>query len=188
MKKLILALTAIFFLAGQLTMAQVESGKKSNMDKKGMKSEKMMHKQDMSQQKHKMQEQRMMSMMMDQQMMMKKKVMLINNLPDMKEKLNLTDDQVNTLIDMRTNFKKEQIDREAELEKKHMKMKNLLDEEASLEDIREQMENCSVSMINMKMEALSTSRKMMNVLSEEQKVRLQPVMDDKTDMHQQRKQ
>lgn len=94
--------------------------------------------------------------MMKQNMPMKKYGMMVNRLPNMQQQLSLSDEQVETLIDLQTEFKKQQIDYKAELRKKQMKLKNLLADNALASEVKNQMEACSETKINMKLAAYET--------------------------------
>jgi len=114
--------------------------------------------------------------MMGQNMPMQKYGMMINRLPNMQQQLSLTDDQVEKLLDLQTNFKKQQIDFQAELQKKQMKLRNLLADNASASQVKNQMEACSETKINMKVAAYETAGKMKTVLNNDQKEQLQHMM------------
>jgi Spy/CpxP family protein refolding chaperone len=114
--------------------------------------------------------------MMNQNMPMKKYGMMVNRLPNMQQQLSLTDDQVNQLFDLQTEFKKQQLDYQAELRKKQMKLKNLLADNASASQVKNQMEACSETKIDMKTAAYETAGKMKAVLTSEQKEQLKDTM------------
>jgi hypothetical protein len=110
--------------------------------------------------------------MMSQNMPMKKYGTMVNHLPNMQDQLSLSDVQVETLIDLQTEFKKQQIESQAELRKKQMKLKNLLADNASASQIRSQMQACSDTKISMKMAAYETAGQMKAVLNSDQKEQL----------------
>lgn len=110
--------------------------------------------------------------MMGQNMPMKKYGMMVNRLPNMQQQLSLSDEQVENLLDLQTEFKKQQIDYKAELRKKQMKLKSLLADNASVSQVKNQMEACSETKINMKAAAYETAGKMKAVLNSDQKEQL----------------
>merc|ERR1711879_120239 len=114
--------------------------------------------------------------MMNQNMPMQKYSMMVNHLPNMQQQLSLTDEQVNQLFDLQTEFKKQQLDYKSELRKKQMKLKNLLAENASASQVKNQMEACSETKIDMKTAAYETAGKMKAVLTSEQKEQLKDTM------------
>jgi len=120
--------------------------------------------------------------MMNQKMHMKKYMMLVNKLPGMQQQLSLTDDQVNELINLQTEFKKQQVDHRAQLIKKQMKMDKLFENNASVSEVKQQMQQCAESMISMKLAAYETAGKMKSLLSSEQKEQLQNMMKQQSGM------
>jgi hypothetical protein len=114
--------------------------------------------------------------MMSQNMPMKKYGMMVNHLPNMQDQLSLSDEQVETLIDLQTEFKKQQIESQAELRKKQMKLKGLLADHASASQVKNQMQACSETKINMKVAAYETAGKMKAVLNSDQMEQLKDNM------------
>lgn len=173
MKKLVIIATAILFMTGYTASAQMMGQNNMQNQKQGM----MMQKGGM------MQGGMMQGMMgngmcpmcgqmMGQNMPMKKYGMMVNRLPNMQQQLSLSDEQVETLLDLQTEFKKQQIDYQAELRKKQMKMKSLLADNAPVSQVKNQMEACSETKINMKAAAYETAGKMKAVLNSDQKEQL----------------
>ena len=80
------------------------------------------------------------------------------------------------LIDLQTEFKKQQIGYKAELQKKTNETKSLLDGNASAGQVKNQMQACSETKINMKVAAYETAGKMKAVLNDDQKEQLQNMM------------
>ena len=117
-------------------------------------------------------------------MPMHKYMMLVNMLPNMDGELSLTQAQTEKLIDLQTDFKKQQIDKMAELKKNRLKLQSLLDENASSDKIRTQMQACSALKMDMKMSAYETAKKMKAELTEEQKTTLKDIMDNQAGMMQ----
>lgn len=174
MKKLVIIVTALLFSIGFTANAQVghEHGNNKSQEQ-GM----MMQKSGM------MQGGMMQSMMgngmcpmcgqmMGQNIPMQKYGMIVNRLTNMQEQLSLSDEQVETLLDYQTEFKKQQIDYQAELRKKQMKLKSLLADNASASQVKNQMEACSETKINMEVAAYETAGKMKAVLNNDQKEQL----------------
>jgi hypothetical protein len=168
MKKLAILIVSILFLSGHNLSAQ-------------------MHKTQKKQQPDMMQEGMMQSGMQgmmcpmcggmtDQHMPMKKYVMMVNMLPGMQEKLSLSDEQVVQLIDLQTAFKKQQVDYKADLTKKQMKMKTLLNDAATANMIKQQMQACADVKIDMKIAAYETAGKMKAILTNEQKEKMKNMM------------
>ena len=102
----------------------------------------------------------------------------------MQQQLSLTDDQVDKLYDLQTEFKKQQLDYQSELRKKQMKLKSLLAENASASQVKNQMKNCSETKIDMKVAAYETAGKMKAMLTNEQKEQLKNTMMPKGGMMQ----
>lgn len=173
MKKLIGMATMLLFLTGVTASAQM-MGQNNQNRQQGM----------MMQNSGMMQHGMMQGMMgngmcpmcgqaMGQNMPMQKYGMMINHLPNMQQQLSLDDNQVEQLIDLQTEFKKQQIEYKAELQKKQMKLKSLLADNASADQVKNQMENCSETKINMKVAAYETLGEMQAVLTAEQQEKLQ---------------
>ena len=166
MKNLLIITISLLFLAGYSANAQMGQQKQQ---KKGMMMQKgaMMHGM-MGQQNcpH-------CGQMMNQDMPMKKYMMMVNHLPMMQEQLSLEQNQTEQLIDLQTEFKKQQIDYQAELMKKKMQLKNLLNEDASADEVKSRMQECSQTKINMKIAAYETAREMKAVLNKDQMEKLE---------------
>jgi len=161
MKKLVIIATALLFMAGYTASAQTGHDHNNKQDQK---------------QSMMMQKSGMMQGMMNQDMPMKKYGMMVNRLPNMQQQLSLTDDQVDKLYDLQAEFKKQQIDFQSELRKKQMKLKNLLDDMASANQVEKQMKDCADTKISMKVAAYETAGKMKAVLNNDQKEQLQNMM------------
>ncbi|MCF8224802.1 MAG: hypothetical protein K9J30_02870 [Bacteroidales bacterium] len=169
MKKLVIIVTALLFSIGYTANAQMGQEQDNNQSQQ----------QDMMMQKSGMMQGMMgtgmcpmCGQMMGQNMPMKKYGMMVNHLPNMQQQLSLSDEQVETLLDLQTEFKKQQIDYQAELRKKQMKLKSLLADNASASQIKTQMQACSETKINMKVAAYETAGKMKAVLNSDQKEQL----------------
>ena len=178
MKKLVIIATALLFMAGYSASAQMMGQKNNQNQKQGT----MMQNSGMMQGGGMMQGMMgngmcpMCGQMMNQNMPMKKYGMMVNRLPNMQQQLSLTDDQVNQLFDLQTEFKKQLLDYQADLRKKQMKLKSLLADNASASQVKNQMEACSETKINMKVAAYETAGKMKAVLNNDQKEQLKNMM------------
>lgn len=177
MKKLAVIVAAILFMAGYTASAQMGQNNNQNQQQ-GMTMQKggMMH-DVMGQQKCPM-----CGQMMNQDMPMKKYEMMVDHLPIMQQQLSLDNSQVEELIDLQTEFKKGQIDYQAELRKKQMKLKSLLDNNAPVDQIKNHMEACSETKINMKVAAYETAGKMKGVLTADQQHMIKDKMKSKSMM------
>lgn len=166
MKRVVLVLTVVFFLAGTAANAQMHQSKskKSGQQQGMMMGNKMcpMHEK----------------MMGSQQMPMQKYRMKIRMLPNMQEKLSLSTEQVEQLIDMQSTFKKQQIDYKADLNKKKMKLHDLLKDDASASDLKNQMQAMASTKIDMKVAAYETANEMKSVLTDEQKEKMKNMMKE----------
>ena len=157
MKKLAVLVTVILFLAGFTANAQMHHG---NNQKQGM----MMQKGEM------------MQGMMGQQIPMKKYMMTVNMLPQMQSKLSLSQKQTEKLIDLQTEFKKKQVEFKGDMTKQRMVLQNLLDQNASTDKVKSQIEKCTNIHINMMVATYETANKMKSVLSDTQKEQLKNTM------------
>lgn len=177
MKKLVIIVTALLFMAGYTANAQMMSQNNKKSQKQGMMMQKSgMMQGGMMQGMMNSGKCPMCGQMMNQNMPMKKYGMMVNRLPNMQQQLSLTDDQVNQLFDLQTEFKKQQLDYQAELRKKQMKLKNLLADNASASQVKNQLEACSETKIDMKTAAYETAGKMKAMLTSEQKEQLKNTM------------
>lgn len=122
--------------------------------------------------------------MMMQDMPMRKYRMMVNMLPNMQNQLSLSQEQVETLIDLQTDFRKQQIDYQARLSKNRMKLKSLLDDNASADNIRQELEACSEIQTSMKLTAYEAANEMKNELTEEQRTQLMDLMSNQAGMMQ----
>ncbi len=97
--------------------------------------------------------------------------MMVNKLPTMQQQLALTNEQVDQLYDLQTDFKKnsKSITRQNYV-KKQMKLKGLLNDMAPISKVKKTlMKDCADTKINMKAAAYETAGKMKSVLTNEQK-------------------
>ena len=103
-----------------------------------------------------------------QQMPMQKYQMLVNNIPSMQQQLNLTSDQADQLIDLRSDYLKKKIDWQASLQKERMKLNELLKTNASADAVQKQIEACTAIKTTIKVEAYKTVMAMKKVLNSDQ--------------------
>ena len=179
MKRLILIIVSLFVITALTVNAQhhplraTEKGEKPMMMQRGM-----MGNGPMMMRGHMMGMMRGMNCpmcgnMMDKEMPLVKHFMMVNMLPNLEDSLALSREQVEKLIDLRTEFKKQQVDHMANLTKNRMKLDDLLENNASSMDLREQMEHCADIRTDMKISAYETANMMKQELSQDQKSRLQ---------------
>lgn len=168
MKKLVLIVVTVFLTAGLTANAQMMGNKQMQHDQgQGMMMQQgMMH--------H-----------MNQQMPMQPYMMMVKMLPNMQEKLNLTQEQMEKLIDLEADFKKQKADYQAELAKKRMKLKSLLMEKASADEVKKQMLQCVNTKVDMGISAYETAGKMKALLTAEQKEKMKNMMHSQDGMMQQ---
>lgn len=175
MKKLMIITTALLFMAGYTANAQM-TGQSQQGQNQGMMQGGTMQGGGMMQGMMNNGMCPMFGQMMNQDMPIQKFGMMVNRLPNMQQQLSLTDDQVEQLYDLQSGFKKQQIDYQAELRKKQMKLKSLLNDMASASQVKNQMKACSETRINMGIAAYETAGKMKAVLNSDQKEQLKSMM------------
>ncbi len=178
MKRFAILVTAIFFLtglvAGFTANAQMHQGNDQQTEQhqdmmKGDKKPSGM--QGMKKGKTGMKHHGMMM-----QKPMKKYMMMVQMLPATQDQLSLSQDQTVKLIDLQTDFKKQQVDFDANLTKEKMKMKSLLEKEAAADKVKNQMSTCAGIKIDMKVAAYETAKKMKAVLTDKQIEQMKDMM------------
>ena len=107
--------------------------------------------------------------MMQGNLPMQKYNMMVYTLPNLDENLALTSAQKEKLIDLQRDYKKQQIDYWADLQKEQMKLNSLLSDNASSDKIREEIQVCAGIRTNMQYAAYETAQKMQNELNDDQK-------------------
>ncbi len=111
--------------------------------------------------------------MMGHDMMMspvKMKVMpVMHKLLNMQEKLKLSDKQIEQLKQIKMDFEKGKIDRQAKIKKLNIDLKALVDKNASAKDIRKVLEKISALKVTCQVKAYETANKMLKVLTPQQK-------------------
>lgn len=114
--------------------------------------------------------------MMGEDMPMQRCGMMINRLPYMQQQLSLNDKQVDELMDYQREFKKQQIDYTSEWRKKQMAMNKLMNNNASPNKVKKQIEACSEIRADMSIAAYETVNEMKSVLTSDQKETLKNLM------------
>lgn len=174
----------LILISGTLTAnAQMDKQgkKKSNEQKEMMMQEK--ERPDM--QGKMMQNPRMRPMhdnMMMQDMPMQRYMMMVNMMPKMQDKLSLSSEQTKELIDMKAAFEKQQVDMKVEMTEYHNKLKELLKNEASSDEVHAQLQKCADIRVKMHVKAYETAMQMRKVLNEEQQKEACKMMDDDSGM------
>jgi Spy/CpxP family protein refolding chaperone len=100
----------------------------------------------------------------------------VKRLPGMQQELSLNDDQVIKLIDLQTAFLKQEVDLKADMIKEELKLKTLLQSDASAKDISEQLKSCAASHIDIGVAAYETANKMKTILNDTQKKEMNEVV------------
>ena len=113
---------------------------------------------------------------MMQQQPMQKYMMIVNRLPHMQQQLSLSQEQTEKLIDLQADFQKRQSRHQAAMASNHQKLQSLLDNMASAAEIKQQMQQCTNSRIDMGIAAYETAGKMKAVLTADQKEQLKNMM------------
>jgi len=116
--------------------------------------------------------------MMNQNMPMQNCFWVVRNLPDMKDQLSLSDEQLNKMIDLRTEYTKQQVELTAEMSKNQMKIEKMLNSNPSTSEVKEQLMQCANIQVDLGVAAWETSAKMKALLSSEQKDKLNNLMQE----------
>ena len=119
-------------------------------------------------------------------MPMKKYMMQVHMLPGMQAQLSLTPQQTEELIDLQTNFKKQQLDYKADLARQRVRMQSLLAGNPAADEVKSHLQACAEIKINMHMAAYETAKKMKSVLTGDQAEMLENMMTHPGYMMQQR--
>ena len=176
---------AILILLAGTFSATAQGNKPDKAKKAGEQKEMMMQNKDRDMNEEMMSEGQMRGrgMMMPmhgnmmQNMPMHKHMMMIKMLPGMQDKLSLSNDQVNELIDMKATFEKEQADFKAEMSRQHMQLKNLMKDDAPAEEVEAQLKKCADARVEMHLATYKTAQKMKEVLDDEQREKACNLMD-----------
>ncbi len=93
----------------------------------------------------------------------------IYHLPELKAKLDLSDDQVSQLKELQTAFLKSKADWKANIEKKRIDLDNQLDNKAAASEVRKTLQAISGIKVDLKVAGYETAQKMISILTSEQK-------------------
>ena len=99
-------------------------------------------------------------------------MMWVNRLPDMQSELSLTDDQVTKLTQLRTLVQKQKIDLNAEVQKKQIDLKTLMEQGASGAEIRKSLQAITNLEVDSAVATYETAMKMKSLLTAQQKEKL----------------
>lgn len=174
----------LIMLSGTLTAnAQMDKqNKKKSMEQKEMIEQRRDKNMNMQGNKRPMMKnRRMMPMhgnMMMQDMPMRRYMMMVNIMPKMQDRLSLTPDQANQLIDLKSDFEKKQVNLKAELSEKNEQLKSLLKSEAPASEVETQLQECAEIRVKMHIAAYETAMKMKGSLTDEQKEKVFQMMDN----------
>lgn len=102
----------------------------------------------------------------------RKIMMTIHFLPDMKTKLSLTDQQVDQLDKLQTDFMKQRVDWNASVEKQMIDLHNLIDKNAASSDVKKVLQSMASTRVEMMTAGYDTYQKMLGVLNAKQKEQL----------------
>ena len=94
-------------------------------------------------------------------------------LPNMQEQLSLTSAQTEKLIDLKTAYQKKEVDMQALRQKRQLKLQSLLQNNASPEVVRKQLQSCTDVGINIGIDAYKTVQQMEMVLNDSQQKEFQ---------------
>lgn len=113
--------------------------------------------------------------MMEQHPMMKY-MMMVNNMPRMQQQLSLSQEQTEKLIDLQADFQKQQARQQTAMMDNHQKLQSLLNNMASVDQVKQQMQRCANDKIEMGIAAYETAGKMKAVLTADQNEQLKNTM------------
>jgi len=187
MRRLTAILTTLMLLAGMTAFAQMNQGRNQSMQRDSSRTPgmanmrgghmmgqgRMMHPGMMSMKRGHMKGmhgQGMRHGMMGHGMM---HMMMVQKLPMMQDELNLESDQVKKLIDMKADFMKKKVDLRENMMKESEKVHNMVMDEASTEDYRNQLMNFYESRLDMQVAAYQAYQQMKGVLTQQQQQKLE---------------
>ena len=192
MKKLVIIITAVFFMAGYTASAQMMEHGTQQRQGTTMQNDGMMHQGmhngtfggTMNSGMHGNMMNGGMGMMQNGncpgygQMMnsgtpIDNTSFLINRLPNLKQQLSLDNNQVEKLFSFQTDFKKQQIDFQAELRNDQLKLNDLIQGTAPSDQIKKQLEAIAKTKIDQEIAAYETAGKMKALLTNDQKEKLE---------------
>lgn len=97
---------------------------------------------------------------------------MISMLPQMQSQFTLTNEQDQQLLDLQTAYRKKQIDLQATQQKRQLELQSLLNDNASPQAVKKQLESCAEINIELTTNAYTTAQQMRNVLNESQQKQL----------------
>ncbi len=89
-------------------------------------------------------------------------------LPRMQKYLSLTNDQLTQLIDIRADYRKAMVDMDAKLQKMKLKTQEMMDNNATPDDLEVQLSNSTLNIAKMALASYETAGKMKMVLNDKQ--------------------
>lgn len=98
---------------------------------------------------------------------------IVHHLPGMKAELGLSDDQLDQIKNIQSDFLKQNIDWKADIEKRQIDLGLLLDKEGTVTDVRKALKPISNVKLEQKVAYYETARKMLSLLTAEQKEKVQ---------------
>ena len=99
-------------------------------------------------------------------------MMTIHFLPEMKDTLSLTDQQVEQLDKLQTDFMKQRVDWNAAVEKQMIDLRNQIEKNAPAADVQKALQSISSNRTEMMVAGYTTYQKMLAVLNKDQKTKL----------------
>jgi Spy/CpxP family protein refolding chaperone len=97
-------------------------------------------------------------------------------LPQMQNRLELTAEQSNKLIDMRASYLKQQIDLQAELSKKELTLENLIEENAPVDKVKTNLETYAQTQTKLELAAYQSGSEMRKILTDSQQKKFDELM------------
>jgi hypothetical protein len=123
----------------------------------------------------------MMKMMDDNRMMVLHPIFhTIYHLSDMKDELNLSDKQIDRLLNIKTDFQKRDANWQSLIEKNQIDLEFKVGNNASVEDVKKYFQAISVTKIELQSFAYESAQKMLSVLDTKQKEKWQRLSADKS--------
>lgn len=107
--------------------------------------------------------------MMEQMGPLHKYMHVIHHLQQQSDKLSLTDAQINRLKTIQAEYQKNQVDRQADIKKKQIDLRLLLDKKASASDVRKLLQKVYDNKLNTDVAIYETAQKMLSVLTADQR-------------------
>jgi len=182
MRRLSAIITSVILLTGMTASAQMNQGRNQSMQRDSsrfphmthmrgghmMGQGRMMHSGMMSMKRSHMQGMHQKGMMHGMMHMR-----MVKRLPMMQDELNLESDQEKRLIDMKADFMKKHVDLRQNLREQREEIHNMVMDDASTQDYRDQLMNFYHIRIDMQAAAYDSYKKMKNVLTDQQRQKLE---------------